>query len=61
MSNIEKQLLQERLDCINQTKIVLNALSFDLQKFCMKCSEDRIYCQTCVIPLTRKKIESVFL
>lgn len=61
MTDLEKQLIQERLDCINFTKTELNELIYDLQKFCMKCSEDRIYCVTCAIPLTRKKIENVFL
>jgi hypothetical protein len=61
MSDIDKKLLQERLDCINNVKNNLNNITFDLQRFCIKCPEDRIYCVTCVIPLTRKKLESVFL
>jgi hypothetical protein len=61
MTDLDKKLLQERLDCINQIKIRLNETIFDLQKFCMHCNEDRIYCKLCTIPLTRKKIESVFL
>lgn len=61
MSDIEKIMIQERLDCINKTKTTLNEIIFDLQKFCIHCNEDRIYCPTCVIPLTRKKIERIFL
>jgi len=61
MSGLDKQLIQERLDCIIKTRSELNAIIFDLQNFCIHCNEDRIYCATCAIPLTRKKIENVFL
>lgn len=61
MTDLDKQLIRERLDCINQTKSSLNEIIYNLQKFCIHCNEDRIYCSTCAIPLTRKKIESVFL
>jgi hypothetical protein len=61
MTDSNKKLIQERLDCINKTKNGLNDIIFDLQRFCIRCSEDRIYCVTCVIPLTRKKLENIFL
>lgn len=57
--NLSKKLLQERLDCINQTKLVISDEYNRLSKFCIRCSEDRIFCSTCVIPLTVKKLSQV--
>jgi hypothetical protein len=57
---LSKQLLEERLGFYNYLKESVNDLIHENEVFCMHCSEDRIYCKTCVIPIIKKKMEMIF-
>jgi hypothetical protein len=55
--NIE---IEERLIYVRNLKALIADLLYQNQSFCIHCSEDRIYCPTCVLPLIKRKLELVF-
>jgi hypothetical protein len=58
---VTKKLIDQRLTLIKEVEADLNDLSYKLNLYCQKCPEDRIFCQACAIPLSRFKIEHIFI
>lgn len=62
LSDIERKSdLEARLCIIKEIQTDINNISYKLEKFCLNCYEDRIFCVCCAIPLTRRKIETILL
>jgi hypothetical protein len=52
--------IEMRLTYVCNLKAQIADLLYQNQSFCIHCSEDRIFCPTCVIPLIKRKLELVF-
>lgn len=52
--------IEERLNLIKEAKKSCNKIIDDLTYYCYKCNEDRIYCFSCPLSLTVKKITLIF-
>jgi hypothetical protein len=52
--------IEARLTYVCNLKAQIADLLYQNQSFCIHCSEDRIFCPTCVIPLIKRKLELVF-
>lgn len=57
---LRAKLLLEHLAIIKNTQYELNTIEHRLVRYCSECNEDKLFCVTCVIPLTLNKIRLVF-
>lgn len=53
--------IEKRLWLIKEVQTNLDEISYKLNLYCQTCAEDRIFCECCAIPLTREKIEKIFI
>lgn len=57
---VELQMVLERREILQDLKTKINTNINELNMYCMKCLSDKLYCETCAIPLTCDKLAGIF-